>query len=1074
MCLSSVFLSHPFLTNSSSLLLLFIIIIFIKILLCNLGYSLLLLVSGLWVASHTQGRSPLLELRLELHLALVNECLSQKLLSMEAKIGGSSNNYGPMETDINGIGKRTLEWDLNDWKWDGDLFHASPLNPTPLDCRSKQLFPPGLEPAAKADVSNSSIFHSDNINRTNDSGKRELEKRRRVVAAPDEELNDEAGPLNLKLGEQVYPVAEREVDKLEGKSVKKSKSAGTSQQPACQVEGCIADLSKARDYHRRHKVCEAHSKASEALVKNVMQRFCQQCSRFHALQEFDEGKRSCRRRLDGHNKRRRKTNSDTSPVAGPLTDEKNAGYLLVSLLRILSNLNSNASGESKDQDLISHLLRNLAGQVNGSIMPELQRASHGLPNTRKSVGIVEKTPSRSQETSQAVPSATTQVELLTRESQNGTKQNLSAAQPGVFPPLSGSKTDKGSVQEAYLERHRFTGIDLNYACNDSQECLNSLEDRLGTVACTFRPEQHLQKSSPPQTSGNSDSTSGCSSSSGSETQVRTDRIVFKLFGKDPNDLPYLLRTQILDWLSHSPTDIEGYIRPGCIVLTIYLRLNKALWEELCYDMSSSLSRLLKVSDDPFWKTGWIYTRVQQRASFICDGRVVLDTPLPFKSRRSRISSISPIAVPAAETLQLVVKGSNLSGPTARLLCAIEGKYLVQESCYALVDRTDAAAELDEVHSLSFCCSIPDVVGRGFVEVEEYGLSGCFFPFIVAEPEICSEICMLERVMEFGEHEGIVGECGTIDARDAALDFIYEMGWLLHRNCLNAKLRDMAFHFDLFPFERLKWLIEFSMGHDWSAVLRKLLDLLFSGTVDTGDYASVEFALSEMTLLHTAVQRNSRPVVEFLLRYIPKNCIDTLDLGHKEPDCGPSSFLFRPDVTGFNGLTPLHIAASCAGFENVLDALLEDPGKVGIVAWESAQDSTGLTPKDYACLRGYNQYIDLFERKTNQQYLSGKHVLVDIFELSNFESKQKQSIKLQPAKFSSLSTDMMQVRQSCKLCDQKPSYGFRGATVACRPAMLSLVAIAVVCVCTALLFKSMPRVRYVFGPFRWDSLKFGAM
>ena len=38
--------------------------------------------------------------------------------------------------------------------------------------------------------------------------------------------------------------------------------------------------------------------------------------------------------------------------------------------------------------------------------------------------------------------------------------------------------------------------------------------------------------------------------------------------------------QILDWLSHSPTDIEGYIRPGCIVLTIYLRLNNALWEEV--------------------------------------------------------------------------------------------------------------------------------------------------------------------------------------------------------------------------------------------------------------------------------------------------------------------------------------------------------------------------------------------------------------------------------------------------------------------------------------------------------------
>ena len=31
-------------------------------------------------------------------------------------------------------------------------------------------------------------------------------------------------------------------------------------------------------------------------------------------------------------------------------------------------------------------------------------------------------------------------------------------------------------------------------------------------------------------------------------------------------------------------------------------------------------------------------------------------------------------------------------------------------------------------------------------------------------------------------------------------------------------------------------------------------------------------------------------------------------------------------------------------------------QVGIVAWKGAQDSTSLTPNDYACLRGYYCYI----------------------------------------------------------------------------------------------------------------------
>lgn len=48
----------------------------------------------------------------------------------------------------------------------------------------------------------------------------------------------------------------------------------------CQVEGCTADLSSVlKEYHRRHKVCEMHSKTPNAVVGGREQRFCQQCSR---------------------------------------------------------------------------------------------------------------------------------------------------------------------------------------------------------------------------------------------------------------------------------------------------------------------------------------------------------------------------------------------------------------------------------------------------------------------------------------------------------------------------------------------------------------------------------------------------------------------------------------------------------------------------------------------------------------------------------------------------------------------------------------------------------------------------
>ncbi|KNA04181.1 hypothetical protein SOVF_202090 isoform B [Spinacia oleracea] len=84
------------------------------------------------------------------------------------------------------------------------------------------------------------------------------------------------------------------------------RNSGAQNTVFCSVDGCASDLNQCREYHRRHKVCEKHSKTPVVTVGGKEQRFCQQCSRFHSLEEFDEVKRSCRKRLDGHNRRRRK------------------------------------------------------------------------------------------------------------------------------------------------------------------------------------------------------------------------------------------------------------------------------------------------------------------------------------------------------------------------------------------------------------------------------------------------------------------------------------------------------------------------------------------------------------------------------------------------------------------------------------------------------------------------------------------------------------------------------------------------------------------------------------------------
>ncbi|URE36050.1 Squamosa promoter-binding-like protein [Musa troglodytarum] len=135
-------------------------------------------------------------------------------------------------------------------------------------------------------------------------------------------------PHGLKFGQKIYfdggsggsgsssetpsaPATEAATPPPPTKKGKGLAQGGQHQPPRCQVEGCNVDLTGAKAYYCRHKVCGMHSKAPKVVVAGLEQRFCQQCSRFHQLPEFDQGKRSCRRRLAGHNERRRK------PPPGP-------------------------------------------------------------------------------------------------------------------------------------------------------------------------------------------------------------------------------------------------------------------------------------------------------------------------------------------------------------------------------------------------------------------------------------------------------------------------------------------------------------------------------------------------------------------------------------------------------------------------------------------------------------------------------------------------------------------------------------------------------------------------------------
>lgn len=564
---------------------------------------------------------------------------------------------------------RNTGWNAESWEWDSVRFVAKPAEEKSHGREGSNVH--------NAEASSRSLHLG-----TYDSTNIRPENNKRKYSSEEED----EGNLTLKLGGSSYG------DDSNSKTNKRFRSGlVSSSYPLCQVDDCRKDLTNAKDYHRRHKVCEPHSKASTALVGNVMQRFCQQCSRFHPLGEFDEGKRSCRRRLAGHNKRRRKTQAEEIGCKGFITGDENGAvrnFDISSLISVLSQQHqaSNSVDTLFDRRSLDkkHLIQYLSklksvpssgdlGTTQPQLVIDLNVSQNMQPQAQAQDGkgkalqrndrqspvlesemlkilstLTERSPeapsllqrslkaqktlnshnSNDQQTinqqflgmsstliaSQNIdnvavsgghenvlknnlsrghlawpvhhlphPNLVASKQYFTEDSCNPLEERFSSRSPSLSPPvvhklfpLHSKDKDKEIDSVSVSEEDELTP---DQSPEDYGLC------KVGLSNSEKRNDQHISSSSPPAGSDlriNGYTSSGSDQSPtsyNSDSKERTSRIIFKLFGKDPSDFPQTLRTQILEWLSHSPSDMESYIRPGCVILTIFASMPMAAWEQ---------------------------------------------------------------------------------------------------------------------------------------------------------------------------------------------------------------------------------------------------------------------------------------------------------------------------------------------------------------------------------------------------------------------------------------------------------------------------------------------------------------
>ncbi|KAL6996037.1 Squamosa promoter-binding-like protein [Sarracenia purpurea var. burkii] len=1022
-------------------------------------------------------------------------------------------------------------WNPNGWDWDSVRFVAKPLE-SDVVCLGTA----------------TSVQSEQQIISDREGGG----KKKKNLAIKDDES------LRLKLGgSSDYS---EELVSRPNKRVRSGSPGGgssSSSYPVCQVDNCREDLSSAKDYHRRHKVCEVHSKSSNALVGKQMQRFCQQCSRFHALSEFDEGKRSCRRRLAGHNRRRRKTQTedissriflsgcDDNTGKGDLdivnlltvlaeaqgrkeVKSTNGSYLpnKDDLIQILSKINSlplpidvepnlpmsgsssktvpeqaasynqnrfdGNKSSSSTKDLLTVLSATLAAPSPSALTILTQRSSQGTDSNAAKLVCLDQTLSLNMQNGAALefPSLGRERSSTSYQSHDEDSDCQGQETGGNVPlQLFSSAPEDDSPPKLARARKYFSYESSNPIDETSPSSSPHVVQKLFPMRTTIEtgPERiatggenaHVKTSKANgcvtsldlfgQSNRRADNISfpslqyqaGCTSSSGSDhspssfnsdAQDRTGRMVFKLFGKNPSQLPEALRTQIYNWLSHSPSEMESYIRPGCVVLSIYLSMPSPTWEKLKENLRRHVNALIRDSDSDFWRNGRFLVQIGRHLASHKDGEIRLG-----KSWRAwhfpELISVSPLAVVSGEETPLFLRGRNLNIPGTKIHCTHMGGYMSKEVPGSASQET----EYDEISVVSFKIDVgvPGALGRCFIEVEN-GIKGTSFPLIVADATICQELRLLES--EFGEgvkvHDAI-SEDQTRNfkqprSQEEVLHFLNELGWLFQR-----KRDSSTIDIPHYTLARFKFLFIFSVERDCCALVKTLLDILLERNLHRGEPSRENFEmLKEVHLLNRAVKRRCRNMVDLLIHYSVLSGDDI------------SEYIFPPNLAGPGGVTPLHLAACTSSSDAMVDSLTNDPQEIGLHSWNSLLDANGLSPYTYALMmnnHSYNRLVarKLADRKNGQISLSvGNEVDRNWLDASQDHHQIPQ---------------FKQEQRSCSKCSVVASrYNRRmpGSQGFLHwPVMHSMLAIAAVCACVCLFLRGHPDIG-LDAPFMWENLDYG--
>eukprot|EP00898_Chlorokybus_atmophyticus_P008419 jgi/Chlat1/8579/Chrsp82S07966 len=698
----------------------------------------------------------------------------------------------------------------------------------------------------------------------------------------------------------------------------------------CQVEDCTNDLSGVKDYYRRHRVCDRHATEPAVLTNGSMQRFCQQCSRFHALVEFDGDKKSCRLRLKGHNTRRRKVREARSGKAraeaamAQAVDEGLRPSLsgLTDQATQLQNLLGIKLGQPGTIPLSLGHPRSAAdqpgpslGQVGaGHIWPDMPNRLSVKEQSSLLALVGQHQPSENEALSlsrsaPAWPSlADSQFYNLLRLPSFGASplpdSNQASPQlPMSLQPQSTEQKPQQTATEAMLALLQQTSQQPPHPPTPPAAPTPPAE---GRVQWTQNPLPDV--SVPAMLQAQRLLLDNAVSGVHYPQQVqRLGRISMKLFGKNPSDLPPDMRDQIMAWLAFSPTSLESFIRPGCVLLTLDVVMPCIAWDEFEKDIEVTVRRLLDCHE--FWRSVPMILQFQQYRSVV-DCGVIMEV-VRTDERMPMIASVTPVCVPRGKAASFTVECLGATDDT-KLVCRYLGVYprLIVDGP-GLVEGTVNITVAGEVSGIRS--------GTATLELIAEDMVSCPQPILFAEEAICDEVNSIASQLSVAELHNL----------------LYDLGRMLRRAEV-WRVDDC----DVLA------LLRFAVARNWCALTRELVKAISTmSDAHMQQLQQQERAVQQQRRHHHACPPEDLEGETLLFRAVRIGSLEMTACLLQRSATSQNSWLRTECAldTPVDGTTALHLATLLPDTRICQTLLLMDRG---LKLWSSCRDAAGLTPGDY--------------------------------------------------------------------------------------------------------------------------------